>query len=58
MIPRDAVGVPSSGEGAMRRSGHGTSSNALIPILLEAENIAIGLILLIAAIVPVAAFLF
>jgi hypothetical protein len=42
----------------MRRSSDGTSRNALIPVMLEAENIAIGLILLIAALVPVAAFLF
>ena len=42
----------------MRRSSQDTTSNALIPILLEAENIAIGLILVIATIVAVAAFLF
>ena len=42
----------------MRRSSDGTSDNGLIPVLLEAENIAIGLILVIAAIIAVAAFLF
>ena len=41
----------------MRRTSDGTSSNDLIPVLLEAENIAIGLIMVIALIVAVSAFL-
>jgi len=42
----------------MRRPSEDTASNALIPILLEAENIAIGLIIVIATIVAISAFLF